>query len=100
MPHHLAVLRHAWKQLRAGRAASSWTASRRQGPCGKLACCSDWLMKHTMLGKPFIKPWDDSPRWPTTSRWKSSCSAPGTCWGTKSAQAQTGEQVEQLMAAE
>jgi ABC-type Na+ transport system ATPase subunit NatA len=30
------------------------------GLCGKLALPFGlWLMKHTMLGNPFIKPWDD-----------------------------------------
>jgi ubiquinone/menaquinone biosynthesis C-methylase UbiE len=102
MPHHLAVLRHAWKQLRPGGRIVILDGKLPSGLCGKLALpFSLWLMKHTMLGNPFIKPWDDladladdfGMEQHVLGSWY-------VCWGTKPVSAQTGEQVEQLIAAE
>jgi len=60
MPHHLTVLRHAWKQLRPGGRIVIMDGKLPRGLGGKLALPFGlWLMKHTMLGNPFIKPWND-----------------------------------------
>jgi ubiquinone/menaquinone biosynthesis C-methylase UbiE len=102
MPHHLAVLRHAWKQLRPGGRIVILDGKLPSGLCGKLALPFGlWLMKHTMLGNPFIKPWDDLAALADDFAMEEFVLGSWyVCWGTKSAQAQTGEQVEQLMAAE
>jgi ubiquinone/menaquinone biosynthesis C-methylase UbiE len=60
MPHHLAVLRQAWKQLRPGGRIVILDGKVPDGICGTLALPFGlWLMKNTMLGNPFIKPWQD-----------------------------------------
>jgi len=60
MPHHLTVLRHAWKQLRPGGRIVIIDGKLPSGLGGKLILpFSIWLMKNTMLGNPFIKPWND-----------------------------------------
>src|SRR5262249_46329966 len=60
MPHHLAVLHHAWKQLRPGGRVVIMDGKLPSGLGGKLLLpFSLWLMKRTMLGNPFIKPWND-----------------------------------------
>src|SRR5262249_3910375 len=60
MPHHLAVLRQAWKQLRPGGRIVILDGKVPDGICGKLALPFGlWLMKNTMLGNPFIQPWKD-----------------------------------------
>jgi demethylmenaquinone methyltransferase/2-methoxy-6-polyprenyl-1,4-benzoquinol methylase len=60
MPHHLAVLRHAWKQLRPGGRIVILDGKLPHGLGGKLVLPFGlWLMKRTMLGNPFIKPWND-----------------------------------------
>jgi ubiquinone/menaquinone biosynthesis C-methylase UbiE len=102
MPHHLAVLRHAWKQLRPGGRIVILDGKLPSGLCGKLALPFGlWLMKHTMLGNPFIKPWDDLAALADDFAMEEFVLGSWyVCWGTKSAQAQTAEQVEQLMAAE
>ena len=65
MPHHLAVLAQAWKQLRPGGRLvlmDSRVPPRFGGalflPFGR------WLMKHTLLGNPYIRPWEDLARLP------------------------------------
>ena len=79
MPHHLAVLHHAWNQLRPGGRLVIMDAKLPPGLGGKLILpFSLWLMKRTMLGNPLIKPWEDLARLAGRSRWSSSCSAPGT----------------------
>jgi len=102
MPHHLAVLRHAWKQLRPGGRIVIMDGKLPSGRCGKLALPFGlWLMKHTMLGNPFIEPWNDLAA--LTDDFEMEEFVLGSwdvCWGTKSAQAQTGEHLEQLIAAE
>ena len=60
MPHHLAVLRHAWKQLRTDGRMVIMDGKVPAGFVGRLALPFGlWLMKRTMLGNPFIKPWND-----------------------------------------
>lgn len=60
MPHHLTVLQHAWKQLRPGGRLVIVDAKLPSGLGGDLVLpFSLWLMKKTMLGNPFIKPWED-----------------------------------------
>lgn len=60
MPHHRKVLRKAWDQLRPGGRLVIMDAKLPNGPCGRLILpFSLWLMKHTMLGNPFIQPWKE-----------------------------------------
>ncbi len=60
MPHHLAVLHKAWKQLRPGGHLVIMDAKVPSGPGAKLILpFSLWLMKHTMLGNPLIHPWEE-----------------------------------------
>src|SRR5262249_57001058 len=83
MPHHLAVLHHAWTQLRPG---------------GRIV---NWLMKRTMLGNPFIKPWNDLAAIADHIEMEEFLFGSWyVCWATKSARPQAGEVAEQLIAAE
>jgi demethylmenaquinone methyltransferase/2-methoxy-6-polyprenyl-1,4-benzoquinol methylase len=60
MPHHLKVLRQAWKQLRPGGRLVIMDAKLPPGLGGRLILpFSLWLMKRTMLGNPYIQPWED-----------------------------------------
>jgi demethylmenaquinone methyltransferase/2-methoxy-6-polyprenyl-1,4-benzoquinol methylase len=60
MPHHLAVLRRAWEQLRPGGRLVIMDAKLPPGLMGKLILpFSLWLMKRTMLGNPLIRPWEE-----------------------------------------
>jgi ubiquinone/menaquinone biosynthesis C-methylase UbiE len=60
MPHHLAVLDHVWKQLRPGGTLVIMDAKPPPGRGGELVLpFSVWLMKHTVLGNPYIQPWKD-----------------------------------------
>ncbi len=60
MPHHLAVLHHAWSLLRPGGTLVIMDAKLPPGLGGRLILpFSLWLMKRTMLGNPLIKPWED-----------------------------------------
>ncbi len=60
MPHHFAVLRKAWEQLRPGGRLVIMDAKLPSGPAAKLILpFSLWLMKHTMLGNPLIHPWEE-----------------------------------------
>jgi demethylmenaquinone methyltransferase/2-methoxy-6-polyprenyl-1,4-benzoquinol methylase len=60
MPHHLAVLRRAWEQLRPGGHLVIMDAKLPPGLGGRLILpFSLWLMKHTMLGNPLIRPWEE-----------------------------------------
>jgi ubiquinone/menaquinone biosynthesis C-methylase UbiE len=63
IPHHLTVLREAWNQLRPGGRLVIMDAKLPPGLGGRLILpFSLWLMKHTMLGNPLIKPWEDLAR--------------------------------------
>src|SRR5207302_9728613 len=63
MPHHLAVLRHAWNQLRPGGRLVIMDAKLPAGRGGELVLpFSLWLMRRTMLGNPLIQPWKDLER--------------------------------------
>jgi demethylmenaquinone methyltransferase/2-methoxy-6-polyprenyl-1,4-benzoquinol methylase len=63
IPHHLAVLRHAWDLLRPGGSLVIMDAKLPPGLGGKLVLpFVMWLMKKTMLGNPLIRPWDDLAR--------------------------------------
>jgi ubiquinone/menaquinone biosynthesis C-methylase UbiE len=63
IPHHLLVLREAWAQLRPGGRLVIMDAKLPPGLGGQLVLpFSLWLMKHTMLGNPLIKPWEDLAR--------------------------------------
>jgi ubiquinone/menaquinone biosynthesis C-methylase UbiE len=65
MPHHLAVLGQAWKQLRPGGRLVIMDAKLPPGLGGRLVLpFSLWLMKRTMLGNPFIQPWQDLAKFP------------------------------------
>jgi ubiquinone/menaquinone biosynthesis C-methylase UbiE len=60
IPHHLAVLHHAWNRLRPGGRLVVMDAKLPPGLGGRLILpFSLWLMKRTMLGNPLIKPWED-----------------------------------------
>ena len=60
MPHHLTVLQNAWKQLRPGGRLVIVDAKVPPGFGGDLVRpFSVWLMKHTLLGNPYIEPWHD-----------------------------------------
>jgi demethylmenaquinone methyltransferase/2-methoxy-6-polyprenyl-1,4-benzoquinol methylase len=59
MPHHRAVLRNVWNQLRPGGRLVIMDAKVPPGLGGRLILpFSLWLMKHTMLGNPLIHPWE------------------------------------------
>jgi ubiquinone/menaquinone biosynthesis C-methylase UbiE len=105
MPHHLAVLRHAWKHLRPGGRIVIMDGKLPSGIGGELVLPFGlWLMKHTMLGNPFIKPWEDLAALAADfaieefvfGSWY-------VCWGTKPVLAQTQalpHAAERLIAAE
>jgi ubiquinone/menaquinone biosynthesis C-methylase UbiE len=58
MPHHLAVLQHAWRQLRPGGRLVIMDGKLPCAPGGHLLLPFGlWLMRHTMLGNPLIEPW-------------------------------------------
>lgn len=60
MPHHRDVLRRVWDQLRPGGRLVIMDAKVPPGLGGRLILpFSLWLMKHTMLGNPFIHPWEE-----------------------------------------
>ena len=63
IPHHLAVLRHAWNQLRPGGSLVIMDAKLPAGVGGELILpFSLWLMRRTMLGNPLIRPWEELAR--------------------------------------
>ena len=105
MPHHVAVLRHAWKWLRPGGRIVIVDGKVPPGSLGQLALPFGlWLMKRTMLGNPFIKPWEHlSTLAETFSMEEFLFGSWYVCWGAKPVQAQTSAvpyAPEQLIAAE
>ena len=60
MPHHGAVLRKAWEQLRPGGHLVIMDAKVPPGLGGRIVLpLSLWLMKRTVLGNPLIRPWEE-----------------------------------------
>lgn len=60
MPHHLEVLHHAWQQLRPGGQLVIMDAKLPPGIRGKLLLpYSVCIMKLTVLGNPYIRPWEE-----------------------------------------
>jgi hypothetical protein len=105
MPHHLAVLHHAWTQLRPGGRIVIMDGKLPSGLGGQLVLpFSLWLMKRTMLGNPFIKPWSDLAAIADDFEMEEFLFGSWyVCRGTKSAREQMGEvacPAEQLIAAE
>jgi ubiquinone/menaquinone biosynthesis C-methylase UbiE len=59
IPHHLAVLDHALAQLRLGGQLCVMDAKLPPGRLGKIILpLSVWLMQRTLLGNPYIHPWE------------------------------------------
>jgi SAM-dependent methyltransferase len=103
MPDHLAVLRHACKHLRPGGRIVIMDGKLPHGRGGKLALPFGlWLMKHTLLGNPFIKPWNDLAAIADGFEMEEFLFGSWyVCWGTKSAGAQSYDlPAEHLLAAE
>ncbi|MEP6911741.1 MAG: class I SAM-dependent methyltransferase [bacterium] len=60
MPHHKAVLLHAWNQLQAGRNLVIMDARLPPGIVGRLLLpYTVWIMRRTVLGNPYIRPWQE-----------------------------------------
>ena len=59
MPHHRAVLRHALTLLRPGGRIVIMDAKVPPGRSGRMILpFSAWLMRLTLLGNPYIRPWE------------------------------------------
>jgi len=59
MPNHLTVLHRAWNELRPGGRLVIVDAKVPPGFLGNIALpFALWLMKRTLLGNPFIRPWE------------------------------------------
>jgi ubiquinone/menaquinone biosynthesis C-methylase UbiE len=105
MPHHLTVLRHAWKLLRPGGRIVIMDGKVPPGFVGQLALPFGlWLMKRTMLGNPLIKPWEHLSALARNFAMEEFVFGSWyVCWGTKPVQARTAafaDMPEQLIAAE
>ena len=60
MPHHRDVLRHAWKQLKPGGRLVIMDAKPPRGLPGKMLLpLGAWVSKKTVLGNPYLRPWDE-----------------------------------------
>lgn len=60
MPHHLEVLRHAWKQLKPGGRLVIMDAKPPGGLLGQaLLPIGAWVSRKTVLGNPYLRPWDE-----------------------------------------
>jgi ubiquinone/menaquinone biosynthesis C-methylase UbiE len=58
MAHHRMVLQHAWHMLRPGGRIVIMDAKPPPGRLGDIFLpVGAWLMKHTLLGNPYIRPW-------------------------------------------
>jgi ubiquinone/menaquinone biosynthesis C-methylase UbiE len=58
MPHHRVVLQHSWNILRPGGRIVIMDGKAPPGRMGQIFLpFGVWLMRHTLLGNPFIKPW-------------------------------------------
>jgi len=104
MPHHLTVLRHAWKLLRPGGRIVIMDGKVPPGRMGQLTLPFGlWLMKRTMLGNPFIKPWEHlSALAESFAMEEFVLGSWYVCWGAKPVHAQPAllEPPERLIAAE
>ncbi|HEY7243779.1 MAG TPA: methyltransferase domain-containing protein [Xanthobacteraceae bacterium] len=104
MPHHLSVLQHAWKLLRPGGRIVILDGKVPPGIIGQLTLPFGlWLMKRTMLGNPFIKPWEHlAPMVENFAMQEFVLGSWYVCWGAKPAQESTELRApaEQLLAAE
>jgi ubiquinone/menaquinone biosynthesis C-methylase UbiE len=105
MPHHLIVLHQALKQLRPGGRIVIMDGKVPSGMGSKFILPFGlWLMRHTMLGNPLIKPWQDLAA--VTDDFEMEQFVFGSwyvCWGTKSAGVQMDAlpyATERLIAAE
>ena len=90
MPHHLVVLQRALQQLRPGGRLVIMDGKVPAGRGGKLTLPFGlWLMRHTMLGNPLIKPWQDLAAVVDDFEMEEFLFGSWyVCWGTKSARAQ------------
>ncbi len=62
MPHHRLVLQHAMQQLRPGGRLAVMDGKAPRGMLGKITLpFGAWLMKRTLLGNPYIRPWEHLP---------------------------------------
>jgi ubiquinone/menaquinone biosynthesis C-methylase UbiE len=107
MPHHFTVLRQAWKLLRPGGRIVIMDGKVPPGWMGQLTLPFGlWLMKRTMLGNPFIKPWEHLSTLAESFAMEEFVFGSWyVCWGAKPVHAQPAlleplEPLEQLIAAE
>ena len=60
MPNHRASLRNVWRQVRPGGRLVIADARLPRGEWGRrILPLSIWVMRHTMLGNPLIRPWEE-----------------------------------------
>jgi SAM-dependent methyltransferase len=105
MPHHLVVLHQALKQLRPGGRIAIMDGKVPSGVGGKFILPFGlWLMQHTMLGNPLIKPWQHLAAFADDFQTEQFLFGSWyVCWGIKSGGAQMDAlpyASEQLIAAE
>jgi ubiquinone/menaquinone biosynthesis C-methylase UbiE len=100
MPHHLAVLNRAVGQLRPGGRVCVMDAKLPPGRCGRMLLpFSVWLMKHTLLGNPYIHPWEHVARATEEVQIEAFLfSAYYICCGTKRGEAQSSNSFEEAFA--